>query len=145
MIISGAILAGDTCFVLVSRYVSPMQRARLIINLITLVLSRLIVPISRVAAAAVVIILFDVRQPVAGPSIYNMDHLLLQPHPFRMQPSINRAVTPPENRSKISKQYEFGSMNRYMLPEVNDPLESVNRRIFAFNDVVMQYLLDPVV
>ncbi|HHZ76225.1 MAG TPA: VacJ family lipoprotein [Rhodospirillales bacterium] len=125
--------------------VSAMQRARLIINLITPALSRLIVPISRVAAAVVVVILFDVRQPFAGPSIYNMDHLLLQPHPFGMQPSINRAVTPPENRSKISKQYEFGSKNEYTLSEVNDPLESVNRRIFAFNEVVRQYLLDPVV
>ncbi len=85
--------------------VSAMQRARLIINLITPALSRLVAPISRVAAAVVVVILFDVRQPFAGPSIYNMDHLLLQPHPFRMQPSINRAVTPPENRSRISEQY----------------------------------------
>ena len=125
--------------------VSAMQRARLIINLITPALSRLIVPIARVAAAVVVVILFDVRQPFAGPSIYNMDHLLLQPHPFGMQPSINRAVTPPEHRSKISKQYEFGSKNEYTLSEVNDPLESVNRRIFAFNEVVRQYLLDPVV
>ncbi len=108
-------------------------------------LSRLIVPVSRVAAAVVVVIFFDVRQPFAGPSIYNMDHLLLQPHPFRIQPSINRAVTPPENRSKISKQYEFGSKNEYTLSEVNDPLESVNRRIFAFNEVFRQYLLDPVV
>ena len=122
-----------------------MQRARLIINLITPALSRLIVPVSRVAAAVVVVILFDVRQPFAGPSIYNMDHLLLQPYPFRIQPSINRAVTPPENRSRISKQYEFGSKNEYTLSEVNDPLESVNRRIFAFNEVVRQYLLDPVV
>jgi len=122
-----------------------MQRARLIINLITPALSRLIVSISRVAAAAVVVILFDVRQPFAGPSIYNMDHLLLQPHPFRIQPSINRTVSPPENRSRISKQYEFGSKNEYTLSEVNDPLESVNRRIFAFNEVVRQYLLDPVV
>ena len=125
--------------------VSAMQRARLIINLITPALSRLIVSISRVAAAAVVVILFDVRQPFAGPSIYNMDHLLLQPHPFRIQPSINRIASPPENRSKISKQYEFGSKNEYTLSEVNDPLESVNRRIFAFNEVVRQYLLDPVV
>jgi phospholipid-binding lipoprotein MlaA len=125
--------------------VSAMQRARLIINLITPALSRLIVSISRVAAAAVVVILFDVRQPFAGPSIYNMDHLLLQPHPFRIQPSINRTVSPPENRSRISKQYEFGSKNEYTLSEVNDPLESVNRRIFAFNEVVRQYLLDPVV
>jgi len=125
--------------------VSAMQRARLIINLITPALSRLIVSISRVAAAAVVVILFDVRQPFAGPSIYNMDHLLLQPHPFRIQPSINRTVSPSENRSKISKQYEFGSKNEYTLSEVNDPLESVNRRIFAFNEVVRQYLLDPVV
>ena len=125
--------------------VLAMQRARLIINLITPALSRLIVPISRVAAAVVVVILFDVRQPFAGPSIYNMDHLLLQPHPFRILPSINRAVTPPENRSKISKQYEFGSKNEYTLSEVNDPLESVNRRIFAFNEVIRQYLLDPVV
>ena len=125
--------------------VSAMQRARLIINLITPALSRLIVPISRVAAAVVVVILFDVRQPFAGPSIYNMDHLLLQPHPFRIQPSINRTASPPENRSGISKQYEFGSKNEYTLSEVNDPLESVNRRIFAFNEVVRQYLLDPVV
>ena len=125
--------------------VSAMQRARLIINLITPALSRLIVPISRVAAAVVVVILFDVRQPFAGPSIYNMDHLLLQPHPFRIQPSINRTASPPENRSRISKQYEFGSKNEYTLSEVNDPLESVNRRIFAFNEVVRQYLLDPVV
>ena len=125
--------------------VSAMQRARLIINLITPALSRLIVPISRVAAAVVVVILFDVRQPFAGPSIYNMDHLLLQPYPFRIQPSINRTASPPENRSRISKQYEFGSKNEYTLPEVNDPLESVNRRIFAFNEVVRQYLLDPVV
>ena len=125
--------------------VSAMQKARLIINLITPALSRLIVPVSRVAAAVVVVILFDVRQSFAGPSIYNMDHLLLQPHPFRMQPSINRAVTPPENRSKISEQYEFGSKNEYTLSEVNDPLESVNRRIFAFNEVIRQYLLDPVV
>ena len=125
--------------------VSAMQRARLIINLITPALSRLIVPISRVAAAVVVVILFDVRQPFAGPSIYNMDHLLLQPHPFRIQPSINRTASPPENRSRISKQYEFGSKNEYTLSEVNDPLESVNRRIFAFNEVIRQYLLDPVV
>ena len=125
--------------------VSAMQRARLIINLITPALSRLIVPISRVTVAVVVVILFDVRQPFAGPSIYNMDHLLLQPHPFRMGPSISRAITPPENRSRISEQYEFGSKNGYTLSEVNDPLESVNRRIFAFNEVVRQYLLDPVV
>ena len=125
--------------------VSAMQRARLIINLITPALSRLIVPVSRVATAVVVVILFDVRQPFAGPSIYNMDHLLLQPHPFRIQPSINRTASPPENRSRISKQYEFGSKNEYTLSEVNDPLESVNRRIFAFNEVVRQYLLDPVV
>ena len=125
--------------------VSAMQRARLIRNLITPALSRLIVPISRVAAAVVVVILFDVRQPFAGPSIYNMDHLFLQPHPFRIQPSINRTASPPENRSRISKQYEFGSKNEYTLSEVNDPLESVNRRIFAFNEVVRQYLLDPVV
>ena len=125
--------------------VSAMQRARLIINLITPALSRLIVPISRVTVAVVVVILFDVRQPFAGPSIYNMDHLLLQPHPFRIQPSINRTASPPENRSRISKQYEFGSKNEYTLSEVNDPLESVNRRIFAFNEVVRQYLLDPVV
>ena len=125
--------------------VSAMQRARLIINLITPALSRLIVPISRVAAAVVVVILFDVRQPFAGPSIYNMDHLLLQPHPFRIQPSINRTASPPENRSRISKQYEFGSKNEYTLSEVYDPLESVNRRIFAFNEVVRRYLLDPVV
>ena len=66
--------------------VSEIQRSRFIIDLITPVLSRLIVSVSRVAAAVVVVILFDVRQPFAGPSIYNMDHLLLQPHPFRMQP-----------------------------------------------------------
>ena len=125
--------------------VSAMQRARLIINLITPALSRLIVPVSRVAAAVVVVILFDVRQPFAGPSIYNMDRLLLQPYPFRIQPSINRTASPPENRSRISKQYKFGSKNEYTLSEVNDPLESVNRRIFAFNEVVRQYLLDPVV
>ena len=125
--------------------VSAMQRARLIINLITPALSRLIVPVSRIAAVVVVVILLDVRQPFAGPSIYNMDHLLLQPHPFRIQPSINRTASPPENRSRISKQYEFGSKNEYTLSEVNDPLESVNRRIFAFNEVVRQYLLDPVV
>ena len=125
--------------------VFAMQRARLIINLITPALSRLIVPISRVAAAVVVVILFDVRQPFAGPSIYNMDHLLLQPHPFRIQPSINPTASRPENRSRISKQYEFGLKNEYTLSEVNDPLESVNRRIFAFNEVVRQYLLDPVV
>ena len=125
--------------------VLAMQRARLIINLITPALSRLIVPISRVAAAIVVVILIDVRQPFAGPSIYNMDHLLLQPHPFRIQPTISRAVTPPENNSQISEQYEFGSKNEITLSEVNDPLESVNRRIFAFNEIVRQYLLDPVV
>ena len=125
--------------------VFAVRRAWPIINLITPALSRLIVSVSRVAAAVVVVILFDVRQPFAGPSIYNMDHLLLQPHPFRMQPSINRAVSPPENRSRISKQYEFGSKNEYTLSEINDPLESVNRRIFAFNEVVRQHLLDPVV
>ena len=59
--------------------------------------------------------------------------------------SINGAVTPPDNKSRISEQYEFGSKNGYTLPGVNDPLESINRRIFAFNEVIRQYLLDPVV
>ena len=122
-----------------------MHRARLIINLITPVLSRLIVLISGVATAVVVVIFFDVRQSLAGPSIYNMDHLLLQPHPFRIQPTISRAVTSLENKSQMSEQYEYGSKNEYTLSEVNDPLESVNRRIFAFNEVIRQYLLDPVV
>ena len=125
--------------------VSAMQRVRLIINLITPALSRLIVPISRVAAAVVVVIFYNVGQPFAGPSIYNMDHLLLQPHPFRIQPTISRAVTPPEYNSQISEQYQFGSKNEITLSEVNDPLESINRRIFAFNEVVRQYLLDPVI
>ena len=102
-------------------------------------------PIFGVVAVVVVVIIFDVRQTFAGPSIYNMDQLLLQPHPFRLQPSINGAVTPPDNKSRISEQYEFGSKNEYTLPGVNDPLESVNRRIFAFNEVIRQYLLDPVV
>ena len=122
-----------------------IQRARLIINLMTPALSRLIAPISRVAAVVVVVVLFDVRQSFAGPSIYNMDHLLLRPHPFKMQPSINLAVSPAKNRSKISEEYEFGSKNEYTLSEVNDPLESINRRIFAFNELVREYLLDPVV
>ena len=125
--------------------VFPVQRAWLIINLITPVLSRLIVPISRVAAAVVVVIFIKVGQPFAGPSIYNMDHLLLQPHPFRIQPTISRAVTPPEYNSQISEQYQFGSKNEITLSEVNDPLESINRRIFAFNEVIRKYLLDPVV
>ena len=125
--------------------VSEIQRFRLIIDFITPVLSRLIVPISRVAAAVVVVIFIKVGQPFAGPSIYNMDHLLLQPHPFRIQPTISRAVTPPEYNSQISEQYEFGSNNAITLSEVNDPLESINRRIFAFNEVIRKYLLDPVV
>ena len=74
-----------------------------------------------------------------------MDDLLLQPHPFRVQLPIDRTLTPPENRSKVTKQYEFGAKNEYTLSEVNDPLESVNRRIFAFNEVIRQYLLNPVV
>jgi len=103
----------------------------------------------------------------AGNSIYNMNQLLAEPHPFAAaslaptpSPSVGPAPAPAstsrsENAPGASKSneekdsdsdLELDDLNEEFEEDekLNDPLEPMNRVIFSFNGFVNDYLLAPV-
>jgi len=108
----------------------------------------------------------------SAPTIYNMDRLLSEPHPFAVSQSRSSApATTPEVRpapasaqqrpSTIASNSSAPSASKSDddipdledleleegeddIEDVNDPLESINRVTFEFNEFVNQYLLGPI-
>jgi len=95
----------------------------------------------------------------AAQSIYNMDRLLNEPHPFarpqiqpQPQPQLQRqpqqpvpaTSTPPsKNQNDDLDLDDLGPGVEAAVEDVNDPLEPFNRVMFGFNEVLAKYLIGP--
>ena len=87
--------------------------------------------------------------PGSGQSVYNMDRLLAQPYPFAVEesPSVlspNFEAAPAENIDIRPDLTGVGSESEDLSLAINDPLESVNRAMFDFNEFLRDYLLGPI-
>lgn len=101
----------------------------------------------------------------AGNSLYDMRSLLTQPHPFARTGDTRRPVLPPPSagasaRAPQPAAKEEGGGEKELPdlddlsgsnegdddqePDINDPLEPINRAIFAFNEVFNLAILEPV-
>ena len=120
------------------------------------------------------LIAFGLASPAqSASSIYNMDGLLAEPHPFAVTqvrssaplatpvaaPSIAPSGAPAAAPGAPDRNGDRGRSGESDVPgiedleldggdeeieDTNDPLESVNRLAFAFNEFVNKYLLGPV-
>ena len=130
--------------------VSQVLRKQLIFKPSTTAELKLAVLVYKLATLVILLIVLVARQPLAGPSIYNMNYLLAEPHPF-LTKSLTKEITSQGSRKLLSDgtgesdQDEFEMSNSGLRSEVKDPFESLNRLTFSFNEIVRQYLLGPVV
>ncbi len=90
-------------------------------------------------AGAAAVLVVCVSSAMAGPSapLYDMDRFLNEPYPLAPQ----AAPAPPPQpaappRSKPAPAVEAD--------DVNDPLETINRGIFSFNEFFLQWVLGPI-
>tara|TARA_B100000315_G_C14571853_1_gene585987 strand:- start:1562 stop:2551 length:990 start_codon:yes stop_codon:yes gene_type:complete len=89
----------------------------------------------------------------AAQSIYDMDRLLNEPHPFatpqvRPRPQTQRPVpVTPTPQSKDQDDGldldDLGPGVEAAVEDVNDPIESFNRVIFGFNEILAKHLIGP--
>ncbi len=113
-----------------------------------------------VAVALVVVTAFcHATNSQAASSMYNMDRMLNEQHPFArsrpVAPSVVVPVVQPRTEpavqipSKPEKESNDLDMDDLGLPpgekeaDVNDPIEPVNRVIFGFNEILIKYLIGP--
>lgn len=118
----------------------------------------------RLAVFSLVIWGFFSAPAMAASTIYNMDNLLNQPHPFAtrtvrppisspapaapsVQPTARPVSAPRQPAAPLpdsAPAMEMDDMPKGDGEEdVNDPLESVNRAVFDFNEVLVKFLLGP--
>jgi phospholipid-binding lipoprotein MlaA len=122
--------------------------------------------ISFAAVAIVIVAAFcTTSETNAASTIYNMDRLLGEPHPFAApQPTLPKTksvvkpgVTPHAKpaplvrKNKIPKKDEddldlddLGPSNNTVGKGDNDPIEPLNRAIFGFNEILVKYLIGPI-
>ena len=127
-----------------------------------------------IGVALIGLIAFGLASPAqSASSIYNMDGLLAEPHPFAVTqvrpsaplaspvaaPLIGPSGAPVAAPGAPDRDGDRGRSGESDVPDIedleldggdeeieetNDPLESVNRLAFAFNEFVNKYLLGPV-
>ncbi len=88
-------------------------------------------------AAAVLAVCVSSAMPATSTPLYDMDRFLSEPYPLAPQ----AAPAPPPQpaappRSKPAPAVEADDMN--------DPLETINRGIFSFNEFFLQWVLGPI-
>ena len=103
-----------------------------------------------VVAAFTLMFLIVAKQTLAGPSLYNMDRLLAEQYPLRTSNLATAKTVMPINKilpEDISpeNEYNFDQPNKRFVSDINDPFESINRVTFAFNEVVRENFLGPLV
>ncbi|MCH7788482.1 MAG: VacJ family lipoprotein [Acidobacteria bacterium] len=91
-------------------------------------------------AAAVLAVCVSSAMPGMSTPLYDMDRFLSEPYPLAPQ----AAPAPPPQpaappRSKPAPAVEADDVN-----DVNDPLETINRGIFSFNEFFLQWVLGPI-
>jgi len=116
-----------------------------------------------IAAVAIVMVtaICAASNSDAASSIYNMDPMLNDPHPFArsrplppvVQPRAVPAVQPTSpavHQNDPSKESDDLDLDDLGPPpgegdaEVNDPIEPFNRVMFGFNEVLIKYLIGPI-
>jgi phospholipid-binding lipoprotein MlaA len=111
----------------------------------------------RLAFAIAVLAALPVSQTLAAPKLYNMDSFFAEPHPFAPRPGAPvvqapaRPAVPVPAPAPPPRQYvepvdstdEIEPINDIESEDDGDPLEPVNRFIFGFNEIFLDYLLGP--
>ena len=106
----------------------------------------------RLVYAIAVLAALPVTQTLAAPKLYNMDSFFAEPHPFAapapaplVQAPARPAVPAPAPASpQLPAPPPAADMEPAIEEDDGDPLEPVNRFIFGFNEIFLDYLLGPI-
>lgn len=100
----------------------------------------------RLVLAIAVLAALPVCQALAAPKLYNMDSFFAEPHPFApAPPPAARAAPPPAARpAPPPADQELDVEPEIMEEDDGDPFEPVNRFIFGFNEIFLDWVLGPI-
>ena len=106
----------------------------------------------RLVFAIAVLAALPVTQTLAAPKLYNMDSFFAEPHPFAapaplVQTPARPAAPGPAPTSappRLPAPPPTADMEPAIEEDDGDPLEPVNRFIFGFNEIFLDYLLGPI-
>lgn len=92
----------------------------------------------RLVLAIAVLAALPVCQALAAPKLYNMDSFFAEPHPFAPAPPPAARPAPPPADQELDVEPEI------MEEDDGDPFEPVNRFIFGFNEIFLDWVLGPI-
>lgn len=100
----------------------------------------------RLVLAIAVLAALPVCQALAAPKLYNMDSFFAEPHPFApAPPPAARPAPPPAVRPvPAAADQELDVEPEIMEEDDGDPLEPMNRFIFGFNEIFLDWVLGPI-
>ncbi len=100
----------------------------------------------RLVLAIAVLAALPVCQALAAPKLYNMDSFFAEPHPFApAPPPAARPAPPPAVRPvPAAADQELDVEPEIMEEDDGDPFEPVNRFIFGFNEIFLDWVLGPI-
>ena len=111
----------------------------------------------RLVFAIAVLATLSVSQTLAAPKLYNMDSFFAEPHPFAApapaplvqapaRPAGPGPAAPPAEKyvEPVDTTDDIDPINDSDTEGDGDPIEPVNRFIFGFNEIFLDYLLGPI-